>query len=48
MNEYTINLSDEQVEYFQNLDTQSLVDDLEKVVNLIDSLNIDNDEIVYE
>jgi len=36
MNEFTINLTDEQVEYYQNLDTQSLIDDLEKVVNLID------------
>lgn len=48
MSDYNIVLNDEEVEYLNHLDTDALIEDMVSVCNLIDSLHIDENEIVYE
>ena len=45
MTEYTLSLTDEQVAYFENLDCQKLVQDMQMVVDAIDSLDFEDTDL---
>jgi len=48
MANYTIEIPQSEVDYLQNCDFENLLDDMQQICDLIDSLNIEDHYVVYE
>ena len=48
MPKYNLEISEDEMAWLQKCDFENLLDDMSQMCDLIDSLNIDDDEIYFE
>ena len=47
MKDYDLVISDEEIAYLQELNCEQMIEDMVDVVNLLESLDIEDDEIIF-